>query len=141
MKDRSFTLGVGAVAAGVLALSISLYSTAHAQVAGTGAQTPPAAGPRGIGGAQDLQQPPRANPTPFAPQGGGGESIAADQGTVYVLRGNVVFVLGRDQQTGRLRVFDQVELPGGRPIRDTGQRIRPRANPGGQKGTPPPPKK
>lgn len=136
MKDRAMTLGLGSAMAAALAVSISLYSTARAQ---TATQVPPAAGPRGVAAARDLQRP---NPTPYAQQfaGGGGGSIAADQGMVYVLRGNLVFILGRDGN-GRFRVLDQVELPGGRPNANGPNPFRPNPVPPRQQGNPPPPGK
>ena len=134
MKDRSTMVGMAAAVVATLAVSAAMYTTARAQTGTASTQTgPPSAGPRGING-QDLQQ--RPNPGPFAQQGGGGGgAIAADQGVVYVLRGNAVFVLGRDAQTGRMRVFDQVELPNGRanagqnPFRPNGQQ---QTRPGGE---------
>lgn len=129
MKDRAMTLGLGSAMAAALAVSISLYTTARAQTA----TTVPPAGPRGVTGPQDLQRPATVPlPPQFAGGGGGSEGIAADQGMVFVLRGNVVFIIGRDPG-GRFRVVDRVEIPGGRP-NTNGPRPR-------QEGNPPPPGK
>lgn len=139
MMDRAMTLGIGSAIAAALAVSVSLYSTAHAQATGT--QTPPAAGPRGIAGGQDLQQIQQARPNPA--QFGGGGSIAADQGVVYVLRGNVLFAVS-SPANGRMRLVDQFELPppnrgnlsGQNPFRPGGQQPPPQRGNGG--GSPPP---
>ena len=133
---RAATLGIGSVLAAASAISISLYATARAQ--GTAQSGPPPAGPRGVTGSQEIQQEPRRPNAGQLPQFIGGASIAADQGVVYVLRGNMLFAVSGAANGGRMRILDRLELPG--PERGInpfqgGQNVRP-----GQRGngTPPP---
>jgi|GEM_PF-6605190 len=141
---RAATLGISSVLAAATAITISLYATAHAQA--TVQAGPPPAGPRGITGSQEVQQPTaqqRLNPGQFG-GGGGGGGIAADQGVVYILRGNVLFAVSGASNGGRMRVLDQIELPvpnrGQNPFRQGGQPPRAGGQQGGN-GTPPPPSK
>jgi len=139
---RATTLGIASVLSAAIAMTISLYATAHGQ---TTVQTgPPPAGPRGITGAQEVQTvPPRPNAGQFA-QGGGGGGIAADQGVVYILRGNMLYAVAGASNGGRMRVLDQLQLPapnrGQNPFQRGGQPPRAGGQQGGT-GNPPPPGK
>ncbi|HTQ11411.1 MAG TPA: hypothetical protein VMI31_15205 [Fimbriimonadaceae bacterium] len=134
---RAATLGIGSVLAAATAITISLYATAHAQ--GTAQAGPPPAGPRGITGAQEVQQAPR----PAAGQVGqffGGGAIAADQGVVYVLRGNLLLAVSGAANGGKMRVLDRIELPGPNrpenPFRQPGQPVPPGNRQQGNGGAP-----
>jgi hypothetical protein len=133
MKDRATKLGIGTTIAAGLAISASLYTSAHAQNT-----TPPPAGPRGLeAGALQRPNPARGDfqNGGFITMDAGPAVIANDPATLYIVKGNVVYKVSKDT----MRLEGQVYLPmqpglGGGGFRQNGQR------PGTAGGAPPPKK-
>jgi hypothetical protein len=136
MNNRLATLGIGFLAMTAIGIPTLMVATAVAQ-------NPPAAGPQGGGVARPGQGPgfpPQGAPgqpgqfRPMGPMGGGGGSISAGEGAVYVLQGNRVFKLDRNS----LKVIAEGQLPMpqmGQP----GAPGQPERTRGGNVPPPPPP--
>lgn len=123
LMRKLHNLGLVALGAGVLAAPFFVYSIASAQVAA------PQAGPQGgVPGQGQFRGQFGQGQGQFAPGGfggGGGGSIAVDSDGVYVLQGNRVMKLSKND----LSVIRQAELP-----RPQGQQARPGGFGGGGQG-------
>ena len=131
MKNRLAKLGIGFLAMAAIGIPTLLVATANAQ-------NPPPGG-QGGGVARPGQGfPPQGAPgqpgqfRPMGPMGGGGGSISAGEGAVYVLQGNRVYKLDRNS----LKVVAEGQLPMPQMGMAPGA---PGPRPGGGGNVPPPP--